>query len=152
MLDVRQNAFCLLQEKQKGFQMQDFNIKEGKKFSLGCLDITWQPRYLSLFLGVGGEKGKQRQRIQPRASLHCRGLLHPPVSSRFSENSYAHLKYRFAKIHLDFPLAGSSSSIRLSFRGQLLPRQLTRRSRRERLKPAHFSRSTLSLQKLRLIP
>lgn len=39
-LDVRQNAFCLLLEKQKGFQMQDFNIKDEKKFSLGSLDIT----------------------------------------------------------------------------------------------------------------
>lgn len=40
MLHVYQHAFHSVHEKQKGVQMQNFNIKEDKEFSLDSLDIT----------------------------------------------------------------------------------------------------------------
>lgn len=48
-------------KKKKGVQMQNFNIKEEKGFSLGGLDITRQPCCLSIFFWRQWRKRKQKE-------------------------------------------------------------------------------------------
>lgn len=102
----------------KGFQMQDFNIKEGKGLSPAGSDITGQLRCLSVFLRAGEKRGN-RERTQQRGFLRCRGVLNLPASSR--EQRKVWICQKNPSSHLDFPLAGSSSSVRSSFKGQRWP-------------------------------
>lgn len=122
MLDVRQNAFCLLHEKQKASRCRVSTSKKGRSFLL--VVQTLQDSYTAFLYssGRGGKRGN-RKRTEQRGFHRRRGVLNLLASSRPSTREQlcpfgVQICQKNPYSHLDFPLAGSSSSVRSSFKGQ----------------------------------